>query len=263
MRRKLATETPGIVAGYWKARNRPARARSSGSASVRSSPFEQDAALGDLVGRGCPSACWRAWTCPSRSGPSGRASRPSSRRGRRRGGSPAPRCGRAGSGSSRVMRWLLLPSPSGSGRTQVGQRHVVQGADDGPLDAGPEKLGGAGLVVPWPSRAQTSTPSASAVMHSIGAISPSSARTTSAIVISAGLARERVAAVRAAPGLDQPGLAQPLHEVLEVGERKPLGVGDRAERDRVVAVASCARCAITRTPYSALVENITRQILPT
>ena len=38
MRRKLATDTPGIVAGYWKARNRPARARSSGSASVMSSP---------------------------------------------------------------------------------------------------------------------------------------------------------------------------------------------------------------------------------
>ena len=35
------------------------------------------------------------------------------------------------------------------------------------------------------SRAQTSAPSASAVMHSIGAMSPSSASTTSAIVISA------------------------------------------------------------------------------
>jgi hypothetical protein len=41
MRRKLATETPGIVAGYWKAMNSPARARSSGSASVRSSPFRR------------------------------------------------------------------------------------------------------------------------------------------------------------------------------------------------------------------------------
>ncbi len=41
IRRKLATETPGIVAGYWNAMNRPARARSSGSASVRSSPFRR------------------------------------------------------------------------------------------------------------------------------------------------------------------------------------------------------------------------------
>jgi hypothetical protein len=41
MRRKFATETPGIVAGYWKAMKSPARARSSGSASVRSSPFSR------------------------------------------------------------------------------------------------------------------------------------------------------------------------------------------------------------------------------
>jgi hypothetical protein len=41
MRRKFATDTPGIVAGYWKAMKRPARARSSGSASVRSSPFRR------------------------------------------------------------------------------------------------------------------------------------------------------------------------------------------------------------------------------
>ena len=41
MRRKLATDTPGIVAGYWKAMKRPARARSSGSASVRSSPLSR------------------------------------------------------------------------------------------------------------------------------------------------------------------------------------------------------------------------------
>ena len=38
VRRKFATETPGIETGYWKARNRPAFARSSGSASVMSSP---------------------------------------------------------------------------------------------------------------------------------------------------------------------------------------------------------------------------------
>ena len=41
MRRKLATDTPGIVAGYWNAMKRPARARSSGSASVRSSPLKR------------------------------------------------------------------------------------------------------------------------------------------------------------------------------------------------------------------------------
>ena len=38
IRRYLATVTPGIATGYWKARKRPLRARSSGSASVISSP---------------------------------------------------------------------------------------------------------------------------------------------------------------------------------------------------------------------------------
>src|SRR3712207_1475349 len=41
MRRYLATVTPGMATGYWKAMNRPARARSSGSASVMSSPSKR------------------------------------------------------------------------------------------------------------------------------------------------------------------------------------------------------------------------------
>src|SRR6187401_303490 len=44
---------------------------------------------------------------------------------------------------------------------------------------------GHGSWFSWCSREQTSTPSESAVMHSIGAISPSSARTTSAMLMSA------------------------------------------------------------------------------
>ena len=38
IRRYLVTVTPGIATGYWKAMKRPARERSSGSASVMSSP---------------------------------------------------------------------------------------------------------------------------------------------------------------------------------------------------------------------------------
>ena len=40
IRRYLATVTPGIATGYWKAMNRPIRERSSGSASVMSSPLK-------------------------------------------------------------------------------------------------------------------------------------------------------------------------------------------------------------------------------
>ena len=41
MRRYFVTVTPGMATGYWKAMNRPARARSSGSASVMSSPSKR------------------------------------------------------------------------------------------------------------------------------------------------------------------------------------------------------------------------------
>ena len=40
IRRYLLTETPGIATGYWKAMKRPACERSSGSASVMSSPLK-------------------------------------------------------------------------------------------------------------------------------------------------------------------------------------------------------------------------------
>ena len=41
MRRYFVTVTPGIATGYWKAMKRPMRARSSGSASVMSSPWKR------------------------------------------------------------------------------------------------------------------------------------------------------------------------------------------------------------------------------
>ena len=43
--------TPGISTGYWKARNTPSRARSSGDSASRSLPFEQHLAGGDGVAR--------------------------------------------------------------------------------------------------------------------------------------------------------------------------------------------------------------------
>ena len=40
-RRKLATDTPGIATGYWKARKRPSLARSCGAISVMFSPSKR------------------------------------------------------------------------------------------------------------------------------------------------------------------------------------------------------------------------------
>ena len=70
--------------------------------------------------------------------------------------------------------------------------------------------------------------------------------------------RQAVAAVGAAGRGDQAGLAQLRDQVLEVGERQALRLGDRAERDRLTSASSPARrpsSTIRRTPYSALVEN--------
>ena len=39
-RMKLATDRPGMAVGYWKARNRPSRARLSGDSFSRSRPFQ-------------------------------------------------------------------------------------------------------------------------------------------------------------------------------------------------------------------------------
>ena len=60
--------------------------------------------------------------------------------------------------------------------------------------------------------------------------------------------------MRAAGRSDEPGLAKLGDEVLEVGERKPLGLGDRAQRDRP-RLGWRPSSTIRRTPYSALVEN--------
>ena len=216
-------------------------------------------ALGDLVVRGCPSACWPAWTCPSRSGPSGRGSRPSSRPGRRRGGSPAPRCGRAGSGSPASCGQLLLPSSTGWTRSARVMSFRVRTID--PWTRVHSSLVGQG-----------SCALAGADEHAVGvggdALDRARSRPRARHHLGhgdlAGGAGQRVAAVRAAARLDEPGLAQALHEVLEVGERQALGVGDRAERDRAGSPSSPARGAPSRARRTRLWwrTSSSAQILP-
>ena len=85
---------------------------------------------------------------------------------------------------------------------------------------------------PSSSCEQSTLPSGVSWKHSIGAICPSSASTTASIVISSAGLRQAVAAVGAAGRGDQARLAQLRDQVLEVGERQPLRLGDGAERDR-------------------------------
>jgi hypothetical protein len=57
-------------------------------------------------------------------------------------------------------------------------------------------------------------------------------------VICRGVAREQVAAVGAAAAVDSPGASQPRDEVLEIGERQALVLGDLGQRDRLLAAAA-------------------------
>src|SRR3954454_22536557 len=154
MRRKLATDTPGIAAGYWKARKRPARARSSGSASVRSSPRKTISpsvisyagwprmvlASVDLPE---PLGPIRAWISPlltDRSTPR-RISRSSVRTWRfliSRSAMFSCSRGRARSGGHGLARLVLY---------EVGKRRVLERAHDRPAHPGPQQLGGADPVV--------------------------------------------------------------------------------------------------------------------
>ena len=232
MRRKFATDTPGIVAGYWKARNRPARARSSGSASVRSSPFEQDAALGHLVGG----------VAHERVGERGLA-----------------RAVRAHQG----VRLALL-----HGQVDAVEDLAVLGADVQVLDLQGHAIAFSAFLSGWTRsssvisfRVRTMDPCTRVQRSLVGQGSRALAGAGEHPVRVGGdaldrgdvalqrrhdlghrdlLGRtgERVAPVRAAARLDQLRLAQALHQVLEIGERQPLGVGDRAEADRLAAVVA-------------------------
>src|SRR5262245_52976170 len=163
IRRYLLTETPGIATGYWKAMKRPAWERSSGLASVMSSPLKV------IVPSLTSSAGWpmialarvdlpepfgpiRACTLPfstSRSRPR-RISLPS-----------ALTCRLRISSSANFTPFLVFEGRDGSGRRadgrapvcaragelhQLRQRRAGQSFGDAALDPGPEQLGSAGPV---------------------------------------------------------------------------------------------------------------------
>ena len=180
--------------------NRPARARSSGSASVMSSPSKQDLALGDLearvahdrVGERRLAGAVGAHERVELAGADvqvdaledllvpggdvevldlevGHGLRVGS--GRRRGD------GRRGLGRRALGE-----------RDELGERGALQGPDDAQLHARPQQLGGA-VLARRPRASTRRGPSRSSKKQSIGAIAPSSASTTASIVISsAGLA---------------------------------------------------------------------------
>src|SRR3954466_6893393 len=149
MRRYLATVTPGMATGYWKAMKRPARARSSGSACVMSSPLNR--IWPSVTSRfGWPMIAFAGVDLPDPFGPISAWNSP----GRTCRSTPLRICLSA----AVTCRFLISSSamcPSGSGYGSVrdgsagveldelGQRRALQRADDDHLHARPQQLGGA------------------------------------------------------------------------------------------------------------------------
>src|SRR3954471_24358949 len=247
IRRYLVTVTPGIATGYWKAMNRPARARSSGSASVMSSPSNRICpsvisrfgwpmialASVDLPEPLGPMSAWNSVARTCRSTPLRICL------------SPAETCRLRISRSAMDLRCLR-----GSGRRrgdgsrgfdvrtlregdQLGERGALQRLDDAHLHSRPQQFGGAvvpvGLV-----RAEHAAVAVveEAVHRRDGALEGEHDRVHRDLL---GRLGEDVAAVRAARGLDEALALQQRGDPLEVGEREVLRRGDRLQRDRTVA----------------------------
>src|SRR4051812_16901660 len=149
MRRYLATVTPGMATGYWKAMNRPARARSSGSASVMSSPLKT--IWPSVTSRfGWPMIALASVDLPDPFGPISAWNSP----GRTCRSTPLRICLSAAV-TCRFLIWSSAMCPSGSGYGSVGdsgagleldelgERGALQRADHAHLHAGPQQLGGA------------------------------------------------------------------------------------------------------------------------
>src|SRR5215207_11492091 len=185
MRRYFVVVTPGMATGYWNAMNRPATARSSGSASVMSSPSKRiwpsvtlrfgwpmiTLARVDLPDPLGPISAWNSPERTCRSTP------------RRMDFSPALTCRLRISRSAMVSLSQRKRSVGLGELDELGQRGALQGADDPHLHARPHQLGGAVALVRAVEHA-TRVPSCPSTKHSIGAIAPSSASTTASIVIS-------------------------------------------------------------------------------
>src|SRR5688572_23611798 len=149
IRRYLAVVTPGIATGYWNAMNRPARARSSGAASVMSSPLKRT--WPSVTSRpGWPMIAFAsvdlpdpfgpiiAWISPERTWRSTPL---------RICFSPAATCRFLISRSAMDLQVGVLSRGRARELDELRQRGALQGLDDAHLHARPEQLGGAVLPV--------------------------------------------------------------------------------------------------------------------
>src|SRR4051795_12565571 len=229
MRRKLAIDTPGIATGYWKARKRPACARSSGSASVMSVPLKwTDPSV--ISYSGWPMMVEASVDLPEPLGPIRACSSPllTLR-------STPLRISRS---STRTWRLRISRSANGSHLRgyEFGKGRVLQGAHDREAHAGPQQLGRAPVAgLGFPRADDRPVRVGGDALD--GGDRPLERLDDLGHGDLLGVAGEQVAAARAAPALDQPRLAQAGDEVLQIGQRQPVGLGDLGQRNGRLAVA--------------------------
>src|SRR3954451_12409786 len=232
MRRYFAVVTPGIATGYWKAMNRPSRARSSGSASVMSLPSNRICpsvtsrpgwpmialASVDLPEPLGPMRAWISLLCRSRSRPLRICLSPAATWRLRI-------CSSAIDGHQGGLR----SGCAGGEGDQLGEGRALHRLDHAALDARPQQLGGAPVTVVGLVGAQHAL--AVTIVDEAGHRCDRALEREHRLVHRAlgGGPPQPVAAVRAARPLDEACLLQHRHDPLEVGERQSLALRDRLE----------------------------------
>src|SRR5829696_9079976 len=123
-------------------------------------------------------------------------------------------------------------SGGGGELDELREGRALERLDDADLHAGPEELGRAVLAV---AEVRAGDAAVAVVEEAVHRRDRALEREDDVVHRDLlGGAREQVAAVRAARGLDEAGLLQQRGDALEVGQRKVLRVGHRLERDGLV-----------------------------
>src|SRR5436190_5448832 len=252
IRRYLATVTPGIATGYWNAMNRPARARSSGAASVTSSPLKRISP--SLRSRdGCPMIAFASVDLPEPFGPMRAWISPAD--------TSRSRPLRMGFPSALTCRFLIsrsairlrcrgwwLGGATGDRRLravlvreldELRERGARERLSDAAVDSSPEEPRRARPIAVGFVRAQH--PALRDLVEAFHRSDRPLERLDDVEHSDLGRRpREPVTAVGAPDRRHEPGLAQLRDQVLGIGQGEDLGLRDRAQRDGLAGLVIAA-----------------------
>src|SRR6266516_1755948 len=255
MRRYLATVTPGIATGYWKAMKSPARARSSGAASVMSSPSKR---ISPAVtsNAGWPMIAFASVDLPDPFGPISAWTSPAGTRRSipRRISLPSAVTSRpltSSSGTSRLHgRRELVPARE---LDELGECGLRQRLRHPAVHPRPEQLRGAGSLIELVRAEDPPLADGLEALHRrdrpLQRLDDLEHRDL------ARCGRSATPSVGAANRAHEMGVAKLRHEVLEVGERQRFGLRQGGQRDRLGLegpLRSCLPAELDHQPHAVL-----------